>query len=493
MIGKQDRDQRTLFIAGDLADFIPEDHILKQVHKVLDLSWLYQAVAGSYCLDNGRPGIDPEAAVRLMLAGFFAGIKEDRKLMREAQVNLAMRWFAGYRLDEPLPNHSSLTRIRQRWGEDLFRQIFTRTVGACLKAGLVNGETVHIDATLIRADVSWESLTKMHAEHVWEANTPEEQPSDAEGPPPTGGAANQKKGEPKKSSPTDPDATLTTSRHNYPMEPAYKQHTVSDDRMGVIVDVAITTGEASEGQRLLETVERVKAATGVAVRTVTADAAYAHPTNYESLEQRGIQAVIPPQLQRARGTHLPSQRFKYDARRDVVRCPQGKILKRSSHQDNGWLYRACTQECRVCPLRTRCFSAKASARTILIVDGYEALLRARRRKQQGWTPEWETLYQRHRWRVEGAHGEAKTQHALRRAARRGLWNVAIQVYLTAVVMNLKRLATAFREAPWPLPEPLSALQNAIQTLERAWRCCMALGKQWTVIAPWHLALQSGVS
>lgn len=484
MIGKQDRDQRTLFIAGDLADLIPEDHILKQVHKVLDLSWLHQAVAGSYCLDNGRPGIDPEAAVRLMLAGFFAGIKEDRKLMREAQVNLAMRWFAGYRLDEALPNHSSLTRIRQRWGEALFRQIFTRTVGVCIVAGLVSGETVHIDATLIRADVSWESITKKHAEHVWAANTPEERPDDVEGAPPTSGGANQKKGEPKKSSPTDPDATLTTSRHNYPMEPAYKQHTVSDDRCGVIVDVAVTTGEASEGQRLVETVERVHATTGVTVRTVTADAAYAHSMNYEALEQRKIQAVIPPQPQQPRGTHLPSQRFKYDARRDVVRCPQGKILKRSSHQDNGWLYRACAQECRACPLRARCFSAKASARTILIVNGYEALLRARRRKQQGWTPEWERLYQRHRWRVEGAHGEAKTQHGLRRAARRGLGNVAIQVYLIAVVMNLKRLAKYMKQPPQPLLEPWRPLLEALATLKRGYQSLGAKLMQWKAISSW---------
>jgi transposase len=108
-------------------------------------------VAESYCSDNGRPSIDPEAALRLMLAGFFAGIVHDRKLMREAQVNLAMRWFAGYRLHEELPNHSSLTRIRQRWGEERFKRIFQRTVAACIKAGLVDGETVHVDATLMRA------------------------------------------------------------------------------------------------------------------------------------------------------------------------------------------------------------------------------------------------------------------------------------------------------------------------------------------------------
>src|SRR3990170_1418532 len=111
MIGWQDRWQEDLFVAGPLSSLIPEDHILRQVDKVLDLSWLREEVEDLYCCDNGRPGIDPEAAVRLMLAGFFQGIVHDRKLMREAQVNIAIRWFAGYRLDEKLPNHSSLTKI----------------------------------------------------------------------------------------------------------------------------------------------------------------------------------------------------------------------------------------------------------------------------------------------------------------------------------------------------------------------------------------------
>ena len=123
--------------------------------KVLDLSWLRQEVEDCYCLDNGRPGIDPEAAVRLMLAGFFQGIVLDRTLMREAQVNIAIRWFAGYRLDEELPDPSSFTRIRQRWGPERFRFIFQKIVEACIAHNLVGGETMHIDATLIRADVSW--------------------------------------------------------------------------------------------------------------------------------------------------------------------------------------------------------------------------------------------------------------------------------------------------------------------------------------------------
>lgn len=116
MLGRKERDQLELFMTGSLRQLVPDDHILARVDRVLDLSWLRSEVAELYCERNGRPGIDPEVAVRLMLAGFLLGIVHDRRLMREAHVNLAIRWFIGYGLHEALPDHSSLTRIRQRWG-----------------------------------------------------------------------------------------------------------------------------------------------------------------------------------------------------------------------------------------------------------------------------------------------------------------------------------------------------------------------------------------
>ena len=147
MLGHKERDQLELFITGSLRQLIPDEHVLARVDRVLDLSWLRQEVANCYCLDDGRPGIDPEVAVRLMLAGLLTGIAHDRKLMREAQVNVAIRWFIGYGLHEELPDHSTLTRIRQRWGEERFRKIFKRTLEACLRAKIVTGEIVHIDAS----------------------------------------------------------------------------------------------------------------------------------------------------------------------------------------------------------------------------------------------------------------------------------------------------------------------------------------------------------
>jgi len=430
MIGRQERWQEDLFVAGALRELVPDDHILKRVDKVLDLSWLREEVRDSYCEENGRPSIDPESAVRLMLAGFFEGIVHDRKLLRQAQVNLAIRWFAGYRLDETLPDHSSLTRIRQRWGPERFKRIFQKTVEACVKGGLVDTETVHVDATLIRADVSWESLVAHHAETVLTEN-----PDDGDAGPPRGG----KPAKVKKRSTTDPDATMTTNRKDQRLEPSYKQHTAVEDQSGVIVDVAVTTGEESEGKQLLEQLERVEQNTGRHVETVTADATYAHAANYAALEARKTAAVIPPQKEPRTKSPLPLSRFKYDARHEIVQCPAGKTLQRSSRGKKGWWYRARVKDCRGCRLRKRCLSRAVQVRQVMIVDGYAALLRARRHRLR-WDDATYGNYVRHRWQVEGVHGVAKTQHGLRRAARRGLSNVRIQSYLTAAVMNLKRLA-----------------------------------------------------
>lgn len=434
MIGTQNRWQEDLFVAGPLSALIPEDHILKQVDKVLDLSCLRTEVSDLYCQTNGRPSIDPEAAVRLMLAGFFQGIVQDRKLMREAQVNLAIRWFAGYRLDEKLPDHSSLTRIRQRWGAARFKKIFLKTVQSCIDADLVSGETVHVDATLIRADVSWESLTTEHAENVIKENTCEDDKPKGRGRP------SKKQPKPKKRSTTDPDATMTTSSHTHRMEPFYKQHGAVDDVCGVIVDVEVTTGEVSEGSQLPDQVERIESNTGKKIKTLSTDSGYAHGKNYEHLEQKDIDAIIPPQKQGRQGKGIPLSKFKYDAKNKIVKCPCNKTLTPRTESKQGVVYRGNAKDCKKCLLRKKCISKSEASRTVMIVHGYEALLRARRRLKKP-DKKFRQTYSRHRYQVEGMHGEAKTQHGLRRAVRRGLANVSIQAYLTAAVINLKRLAT----------------------------------------------------
>lgn len=469
MLGRKERDQGELFITGSLRQLLPDDHILVRVDRVLDLSWLRGEVADLYCYDNGRPGIDPEAALRLMLAGFLLGVVHDRRLMREAQVNLAIRWFVGYGLHEALPDHSSLTRIRQRWGADRFRRIFQHTVRACMAARIATGEVVHVDASLIRADVSWESLASRHVDAVVTANSATaETEAQRDG---------KQTGRFRKICLTDPEASMATTARNRRLEPSYKQHAVVDDVRGVVLDVEVTTGETNEGQVILERLDATAETIGQSVVTTTADAGYAYAKVYGGLERRGIDAVIPAKAEPIRSP-VPLRRFRYDAKHDIVKCPRGRILRPTRPVAHGRFFYSKARDCKRCDLAALCLSKGRVNKAIVISEDYPALLRARRGRER-WSEDDKRLYRRHRWRSEGFHGEAKTWHGLARAVRRGLQNMRIQAFLTAAAVNLKRLAAALlllfarlshrvdlssgameRFAaflvPCPLPRPISA-------------------------------------
>ncbi len=429
MLDRKRREQMDLFVAGPLEKLIPEDHILRQVDRVLDLSWLREEVAECYCADNGRPGIDPEVVIRLMLAGLLLGYAEDRRLLREAQAHLAIRWFIGYRLDEDLPDHSSLTRIRQRWGEERFKEIFRRTVQSCVEAKVAKGEVVHMDASLIRADVSWESLAERHAEKVVRENDSEDE----------GG----KKGGGGGSGPvsrTDPDARLARKSARAGFEPSYKHHAVVDDERGVVLDVEVTEGTLNEREMMEPQLDAVCELTGRAPAVVTADSGYAYSKVYGALERRGVAALIPAKKEPTQ-SRVPLQLFRYDERNEVVKCPGGKTLRPRKETERGRWYVSRTRDCAGCALKADCLSASRTSRAVLIPHEYPALLRARRRHARRGEEEGR-LWRRHMGRSEGYHGEAKSRHGLARAVRRGLANVKIQAYLTATAVNLKRLAAA---------------------------------------------------
>ncbi len=178
MLGERKAEQFEFF-AGSLRDLIPDEHVLARVDRVLDLTWLREEVAALYCPNQGRPGVEPEVAVRLMLVSLLLGLVHDRRLMREAAVNVAIRWFVGVGLTGHLPDHSSMTRIRQRWGETRFRRIFQRSVAACVGAGSAKGEVVDIDASLNddlallrarRRRLRWsERDVELYRRHRWRA------------------------------------------------------------------------------------------------------------------------------------------------------------------------------------------------------------------------------------------------------------------------------------------------------------------------------------
>ena len=197
--------------------------------------------------------------------------------------------------------------------------------------------------------------------------------------------------------------------------------------------------------------------TGIRPTAVTADAGYAYAKVYAALEKRDIDAVIPAKAEPIR-SRVPMRRFRYDAKHDILNCPKGRILRPIRPLKYGRFFYSRAKDCARCPLRSDCLSKGRANKAVVVGDDYPALLRARRRRER-WSAECRRLYQRHRWRSEGFHGEAKSWHGLARAIRRGLSNMKIQAYLTAAVVNLKRLAAAlyalisvsiaFRACAWP--------------------------------------------
>src|SRR5215470_7373355 len=155
MMGRQDRDQGQLFYCFNLEEVVPEDHQVRRIAEVLDLSWVHGRLAPHYS-PLGRPSIDPVLMMRMLIIGYVFAIRSERALCREVQVNLAYRWFCGLGIEDKISDHSVFSRARnERFRDhDIFRHVFERVVGTCIAAGLVGGEGFAVDASLIEADAN---------------------------------------------------------------------------------------------------------------------------------------------------------------------------------------------------------------------------------------------------------------------------------------------------------------------------------------------------
>ncbi|GGC72630.1 hypothetical protein GCM10011504_57710 [Siccirubricoccus deserti] len=194
---------------------------------------------------------------------------------------------------------------------------------------------------------------------------------------------------------------------------------------------------------------------------MTADQGYAYSKIYGGLEARGIDPVIPAKKEPIR-SRVPLRRFRYDARHDILKCPMRRILRSQRRIEHGRYFYSRATDCRRCPIRGDCLSKGRVNKAVVVSDHHPALLRARRCKER-WSREDARLYQRHRWRSEGFHGEAKSWHGLARAVRRGLQTMRIQAFLTAAAVNLKRLAAALLAllGPWRGISLLAALAHLL--------------------------------
>src|SRR3979490_1946834 len=238
MMGRLKSDQGQLFYEFCLGDAVPEDHLVRKIDAALDLSWLRSELASHYSA-MGRPSIDPELMIRMLVVGHVFGVRSERLICREVQVNLAYRWFCKLGIEDAIPDHSAFSRARnERFREgEVFRRIFERVVEACIAAGLVGGEGFAVDASLIQADANKQ---RSIAGQDWRRDRDPKSASRAgkeylatlAGT--VGGPASDVV--PKFVSPSDP-AAQWTGAHKGPAFFAYSDNYLIDVKVGVIVDV----------------------------------------------------------------------------------------------------------------------------------------------------------------------------------------------------------------------------------------------------------------
>jgi transposase len=361
MMGRRNRDHGPLFYEFRLDEAVPDDHLVRQIGAVLDLSWVHGELAPYYSR-LGRPSIDPVLMIRMLIVGYVFAIRSERQICREVQVNLAYRWFCDLGLEDPIPDHSAFSRARnERFREsDVFRRVFERVVGSCIAAGLVGGESFAVDASLIEADANRQ---RSIPGKDWNKERDPQQAGRAVKEylatldDTAFGAATEV--EPKFVSPSDP-AAQWTGAHKGPAFFAYADNYLIDVRYGVIVDVeasrAVRQAEVGAARTMLE---RTEQRFGLKPQRLAADSAYGSaPMLNWLVEEKRIAPHIPviDKSNREDGTFSRSD-FRYDAERDVYHCPAGKLLTTTGTLVNDGatlLYRASKRDCNRCSLKSQC-------------------------------------------------------------------------------------------------------------------------------------------
>ena len=362
----------------NLEERVPEDHLLRRVAEVVDFSFVRRLTVRFYS-HTGQPGIDPVVLFKMALLGYLYGITSERRLAEELRLHLAFMWFIGYDLDERTPDHSVLSKARRRFGVTVYQAFFTEIVRQCERAGLIDGRTLYLDSTLVKANAALGSQAARalvaqlasvdeHVAALWRENpnsgeqaeapdptrdpstlpnsptptTPEVMASTAlhlatRADPPNGpqGAINT-----LVVSRTDPDAGLV-ARDGVPLGFYYKAHLgVDGGRPRIITAVEVTPGEVADKSLLERLLKEHVGVTHRQVEEVVADTKYGTHVNYVRLEAAGIRATIPPHsATRERGAYRADQ-FVYEAEADrtdaqpastcVVKAPRTRPERRAA-------------------------------------------------------------------------------------------------------------------------------------------------------------------
>jgi transposase len=436
MMGQHSGHQPRLFYYNlNLEERVPKNHVLRKIREKIDFDFIYQEVKGCYG-DNGNVSVPPPIILKMILLLILYNVRSERELMNTIPLRLDWLWFLGYDLDSEIPNHSVLSKARTRWGVKAFKTFFERMVWQCVEAGLVDGNKLFVDTSLIDANASNNSVVDRHhlkgylndSYHVLEERL-EDVPPDKTTP------ANS-----RYVSTTDPDASVVRQGRGR-SKLRYKTHRGVDPAHQVITATQVTAGAQDDGERFEEMINSHESNTNKKVATAVADTKYGTIENFLVSHDRGIKAHMPSIEESHQGSGrkkdiFPKEAFIYNADTDTYTCPAGHTLRRRNYntQRQHYEYKASAKRCAHCPLREQCTRAK-QGRTLkrhirqheldhMLSISHSHQARHDRRTRQHLS--------------ERSFAQA-TLYGYKRARWRRLWRMEIQDFLIAAVQNIQIL------------------------------------------------------
>ena len=469
MMGRDSGFQPKLFYHNvNLEKRIPANHILRKIHNTIDFNFIYREVKATYG-DNGNVSVPPPIILKMMLLLILYNVRSERELMDTIPLRLDWLWFLGYDLDSEIPHHSVLSKARARWGVKTFQSFFERIVWQCVEAGLVDGRKLFIDASLIDADASNNSVVDTHSlkQYLKKGYRQLERKLDE---------LTTEKTTPANSryiSSTDPDASVT--RHSSGTSKLrYKTHRAVDPLNEVITATGITPGSVDDGEMLKAMIDTHKDNTHTDLDTVVADSRYGTIENFLLCHDLGVKAHIPSleETQRGSGSKrgiFAQDAFSYDPETDTFTCPAGQVLKRGKLYPyrNHYEYRASARACAHCHLREHCTRSK-SGRTLKRHLRQDELDRALQEARSS-TAARDIRDRKH---ISECSFARSTRYGYKRSRWRRLWRVRIQDFLIAAIQNIMVLITVSRDK---LSKSNAQRGQCIQAQRVTWAglCCIS--------------------
>ena len=471
-----------------LEDLVPPAHFYRHVERTLDLGFVRALVRDAYA-ESGRPSIDPVVFFKLQLVLFFEGLRSERQLMRVVADRFSLRWYLGYDLTESLPDHSSLSRIRERYGLAVFRRFFETIVEQCISAGLVWGHELYVDATKVEANADLDSLVprfavEAHLNRLVAPAVDEGEGGDRRGSPDEPGdddpgdddplarlpinlteesraelterAAQRhdwigRAGRPNREttsgpyrrtadfrvSTTDPDATPMPYGERGTRLGYQDHYLVDGGRARIILAALVAPAEVQENQPALDLLWWTRFRWKLRPRQVTGDTKYGTVENIAAIEREQIRAYFPLSAVGRQPGLFGSTDFVYDVATDTYHCPGGQRLRFLSQCETTRrrVYEAPAAACAACTLRTQCTTSKRGRR---VGRSLEETFLDRVRGYHDTEGYAKAMRKRKVW-VEPLFAEAKEWHGLRRFRLRGLEKFNGEALLIAAGQNLKRL------------------------------------------------------